>query len=171
MAPLFSGRPQVGCGWSCTKGCIDYAPLPADLLSRGTAPAALQYSPQSPRLVFAEQLGSRASTVLSPRYSPNRKQSPKIISRCAECTDYEAAANEREQHGRFHAVDRWLVVNGHRHIRGLSYRKNYELPFRNFGQAGDVHSNPSRLILAQQLVARSVKSREPRPEVQFGRGS
>ena len=42
---------------------------------------------------------------LSPRYSPNRKQSPKIINGCAECTDYESAANEREQHGRFHAVD------------------------------------------------------------------
>ena len=60
--------------------------------------------------IHAEQLGGGTPARLSPRYSPNRKQSPKIINGCAECTDYEAAydaaANEREQHGRFHAVNR-----------------------------------------------------------------
>jgi len=31
------------------------------------------------------------------------------MDRCAEYTEREAAANEREQYGRFHAVDRFLI--------------------------------------------------------------
>jgi hypothetical protein len=95
---------------------------------------------------------------LSPRYSPNRKQSPKIINGCAEGTDYEAAANEREQHGRFHVVNRWLVVDGHTHARGPGYRKNYGLALKKFGQLGDVRSNPSRLLLGEQLAAERCRS-------------
>jgi hypothetical protein len=37
LALLFSGRPQVGCGWSCIKGCIEYAPLPAPVVCRAAS--------------------------------------------------------------------------------------------------------------------------------------
>jgi hypothetical protein len=43
------------------------------------------------------------------QYLPDRKRSADIIDCSAEYTDREAAANEREQHCRFHAVDRLLV--------------------------------------------------------------
>ena len=43
------------------------------------------------------------------RCLPDRKRSPDIINRCAEYTEREAAAYEREHHGRFHAVDGLLV--------------------------------------------------------------
>jgi hypothetical protein len=38
--------------------------------------------------------------------------------------------------------------------------KNRELGFEEFGQFGDIHSNPSRLILAEQ-VGRSVRRSGP----------
>jgi hypothetical protein len=31
------------------------------------------------------------------------------MDRCAECAEREAAANDRKQHGRFHAVDRLFI--------------------------------------------------------------
>jgi hypothetical protein len=40
---------------------------------------------------------------------PDRKCSPDIMNRCTECAEREAPANDREQHGRFHAVDLLLV--------------------------------------------------------------
>jgi hypothetical protein len=36
---------------------------------------------------------------------PDRKRSADIIGRCGEYTEGQAAANQGEQHGRFHAVD------------------------------------------------------------------
>ena len=64
---------------------------------------------------------------LSPRYSPNRKQSPKMM-------------------------------DGHTHARGPGYRKNYGPAFKKFGQLGDVRSNPSRLLLGEQLAAERRRS-------------
>ena len=43
------------------------------------------------------------------RQLPDRKRSADIIDRCAEYTEREAAANDGEQHGRFHAVNLLLV--------------------------------------------------------------
>src|SRR5712691_274070 len=43
------------------------------------------------------------------RCLPDRKCSPDVMDRCAEYAEREAAANEREQYGRFHAVDRFLI--------------------------------------------------------------
>jgi hypothetical protein len=43
------------------------------------------------------------------RCLPDRKRSADIIDRCAKYTEREAAANQAEQHGRFHAVDLLLV--------------------------------------------------------------
>jgi hypothetical protein len=40
---------------------------------------------------------------------PDQKRSPDIINRCAEYAEHEAAANDREQHGRFNALDLLLL--------------------------------------------------------------
>ena len=42
-------------------------------------------------------------------YLPDRKGPPDIMNRCAECAEREAAANDRKQHGRLHALDLLLV--------------------------------------------------------------
>jgi hypothetical protein len=49
------------------------------------------------------------SKIPARRCLPGRKRSTDIIDRCAEYTEREAAANQGEQHGRFHAVDVLLV--------------------------------------------------------------
>jgi hypothetical protein len=48
--------------------------------------------------VLTDQRGAK-------RRLPDRKHSADIIDRCAEYTEREAAANQGEQHDRFHAVD------------------------------------------------------------------
>jgi hypothetical protein len=58
--------------------------------------------------LHAYQINVKAKT-LGRQYLPDRKRSADIIDCCAEYTEREAAANEREQHGRLHAVDRLLV--------------------------------------------------------------
>jgi hypothetical protein len=58
--------------------------------------------------LHAYQINVKAKT-LARQYLPDRKRSADIIDCCAEYTEREATANEREQHGRFHAVDRLLV--------------------------------------------------------------
>lgn len=45
----------------------------------------------------------------SRQHLPDRKRSPDIVDRRAEYAEREAAANEREQYGRFHAVNRFLI--------------------------------------------------------------
>jgi len=58
--------------------------------------------------LHAYQINVKAKT-LGRQYLPDRKRSADIIDRCAEYTEREAAANQGEQHGRFHAVDLLLV--------------------------------------------------------------
>ena len=55
-----------------------------------------------------QQKSVKAKT-LRRQYLPDRKRSADVIDCGAQYTEREAAANEREQHCRFHAVDRLLV--------------------------------------------------------------
>ncbi|MFZ2078348.1 MAG: hypothetical protein WAV38_17165 [Xanthobacteraceae bacterium] len=65
-------------------------------------------APHRALALHAYQTKVKAKTPAGRRL-PDRKRSADIINRCAEYTERDAAANEEEQHGRFHAVDRLLV--------------------------------------------------------------
>jgi hypothetical protein len=97
------------------------------------------------RLIFAEQRPDSSFEVL-----PNRKQSSKIINRCAEYADHKAAANEREQHGRFHALDD-LLVNQYEFGPSISH----------WPQTADSWINPRSARRTASSRSRSIK-RPPR---------